>query len=396
LLALVIAALLLGSASGGPGTVADSSGDVAAQNVDQTSVDDLLAGMSLADKVGQVFMLGFPGGDVSAALPVLTQLRAGGIVLTNNVTDAQSAQQLTTGLQQAAASNNLLPLLISVNHEGGDVQPIRGGMTEFGSQWSLGQQQPLGDAVAAACFRGDVHGRELAAIGINMNLAPDVDVWDNPANTVIGERSFSSDPVVAASLGAAYTEGLQRHDVLAVAKHFPGHGSSTDDSHQTLPVIQHDRAWLDAHELVPFRAAIQANTAAIMVGHLKFPLIDPAPGRPSSLSPVMVSGILRTDLGFTGLVITDDLGAMKAISAGFTPAAGAVQAFQAGSDMLLVVGPPATEREMVEALTDAVGSTIPPERLDDSVRRIVTAKIQAGVLPGEAPSLAPTEPVCPR
>jgi beta-N-acetylhexosaminidase len=371
-----------------------SPAEAAGQSAATTDVDAVLARMSLADKVGQLFMLGFAGSDASSALPILADLRAGGIVLTTNVSSAQSASRLTTDLQQTAAANNLLPLLISVNHEGGDVQPIRGGMTMFGTQFALGQLRPLSDAISAACLRGDVHGRELAAIGINMNLAPDVDVWDYPANTVIGERSFSSDPQVVASLGSAYIEGLQRQGVLAVAKHFPGHGSSTEDSHQTLPVIQHDRTWLDAHELVPFQTAIDANVAAVMVGHLDFPLIDPVPGRPSSLSPVIVSGILRGDLGFIGLVITDDLGAMRAISAGYSPATAAVQAFQAGSDMLLVVGPPTAEREMVEALADAVGSSISAERLDESVRRVITAKIQAGLLPGSAPSLAATNPVC--
>ncbi|MBV9324613.1 MAG: glycoside hydrolase family 3 protein, partial [Chloroflexi bacterium] len=132
--------------------------------------------------------------------------------------------------------------MISVNHEGGAVQPIRDGMTLLGPQWDLGNLRPVAVAIAAACRRGDLHGQELAAIGINMNLAPDLDVWDNPANTVIGERSLSSDPEVAAALGAAYIEGLQRQDVLAVGKHFPGHGSSVEDSHQSLPVVMHDRA----------------------------------------------------------------------------------------------------------------------------------------------------------
>jgi beta-N-acetylhexosaminidase len=358
------------------------------------TLDDLLASMSPADKIGQLFMLGFDGDAAAGALPALTELRAGGIVLTSNVTDAQSAARLTSGLQQAAAASHLPPLLISVNHEGGDVQPMRGGMTDFGTQWRLGRQL-LSQAVPNACLRGALHGGELAAIGINMNLAPDVDVWDNPANTVIGERSFSSDPQVVATLGAAYIEGLQRQGVLAVAKHFPGHGSSTEDSHQALPVIPHDRAWLDTHELVPFEAAIQANAAAIMVGHLSFPRIDPVAGRPSSLSPLMVDGILRGDLGYEGLVVTDDLGAMKAISAGYTPADAAVQALQAGSDMLLVVGPLATQREMVATLTDALGTSIPPDRLDRSVRKILTAKVQAGLLPGAAPSLTPAAPVCP-
>lgn len=409
---LVLGVLVLGAAgaSSAAAPVMTSSTSISTSNVaeapqqvqqaepgteaEQAEVDTLLSQMSVEDKVGQVFMLGFPGSDATAARPMLTELRAGGIVLTSNVSDASSAETLTSGLQTMANADGLLPLLISVNHEGGSVQPITGGMTSFGPQFELGKVQPADVAVAAACRRGDVHGQELAEIGINMNLAPDLDVWDNPANTVIGDRSFSSDPSTAAMLGAAYIEGLQRHGVLAVGKHFPGHGSSTDDSHETLPIVMHDRAWLDSHELVPFEAAINASVAAIMVGHLSFPLIDPVADRPSSLSPVFVSGMLRTDLGFDGLVVTDDLGQMRAVTAGYTPGDAAIQSLQAGSDVLLVVGPLQTERQMVRAVIGGVGSSISMDQLDAAVRRVLTAKIQAGLLPGSAPSLSPTTPSC--
>jgi beta-N-acetylhexosaminidase len=356
-------------------------------------LEALIAQMSLADRVGQLFMLGFPGDDASAAVPLLGELRAGGIVLTANVTSADSARALTGALQSNAAANGLLPLLISVNHEGGDVQPITVGMTNYNSQWQLGLM-PLSTAIPAACERGQVHGRELAAIGINMNLAPDLDVLDNPANTVIGERAFSGDPAVVAQLGDAYIEGLQAQGVLAVGKHFPGHGSSSADSHQALPVVPHDRAWLDSHELVPFSAAIQANVAAIMVDHLSFPQIDPVVDRPSSLSPVFVDGILRTALGFRGLIVSDDLGQMKAVTDAYTPGAAAVQALVAGSDMLLTVGPLDNEREMVQAVLDAIPGTISQQRLDASVRRVLTAKVQAGLLPGTASGLTPPTRVC--
>ncbi len=370
-LALAAALALEVLPAAGPAPADTSSGSA--------EVDGILAQMSVSDKVGQLFMLGFPGSDTVNAFPVLDELRAGGVLLTTNVSDAASAQTLTTALQAEAAANGLQPLLISVNHEGGDVQPIAGSMTIYGPQWQLGKLQPRSAAIAAARQRGQTQGPELAAVGINMNVAPDLDVWDNPANTVIAERSFSADPTVAAQLGAVYIQGLQQQGVLAVGKHFPGHGSSAEDSHQTLPVDMHDRAWLDGHELVPFRSAIQANVAAIMVGHLSFPLIDAAPNRPSSLSPVFVSGMLRTDLGFRGLIVTDDLGGMKAITAGYSPGTAAVQAFVAGSDVLLWVGPLDTERQMEQAIAHAVGPTISMRRLDASVRRILLAKAQAGL-----------------
>jgi beta-N-acetylhexosaminidase len=354
-------------------------------------VDALIATMTRADKVGQLFMLGFSGGDPSAAQPQLTELRAGGIVLTTNVTSAAAALALTSSLRRNAGAAHLIPLLISVNHEGGDVQPVRAGMTTFLPQWDLGMEQPLSHAVVDACVRGNVQGQELARIGINMNLAPDLDVLDNPANTVIGHRAFSSDPQIVATLGTAYIEGLQHQGVLAVGKHFPGHGSSTEDSHQALPVILHDRAWLASHELVPFRAAIQANVAAIMVGHLSFPFVD---SLPSSLSSAFVDGILRTELGYGGLVVTDDVGQMKAITAAYTPGDAAVMAIVAGSDMVLTVGPLQSEREMVKAVREAVPLIISEQRLDESVRRVMTAKMQAKLVDGNVPSLAPSASLC--
>jgi beta-N-acetylhexosaminidase len=182
--------------------------------------------------------------------------------------------------------------------------------------------------------------------------------------------------------------------VLAVGKHFPGHGSTTEDSHLTLPVVRHDRNWLDAHELVPFQAAIQANVAAIMTAHVSYPAIDPVPGHPGSLSPVIVSGLLRGDLGFDGLVITDDMGVMEAITGRYEPGDAAVKAVQAGSDMLIVVGPIERQRRMAQAIVSEVGTSISPERLDASVRRVLRAKQQAGLLGTQRSSPAPAGPAC--
>jgi beta-N-acetylhexosaminidase len=248
--------------------------------------------------------------------------------------------------------------------------------------------------VLTACARGATHGRELSALGIHMNLAPVLDVWDNPQNSVIGERSYSSDPETVARLGTAYIHGLQAQGVLAVGKHFPGHGSTSEDSHVTLPVVQHDRAWMEAHELVPFRAALRGSVAAIMTAHVSFPLIDPLPDRPASLSPPIVSGLLREELGYDGLVLTDDMGVMEAITGRYEAGDAAVKALQAGSDMLIVVGPLARQRRMVEAIAAEVGSTISPERLDASVRRVLRAKQQVGLLESGRSTLASRSMSC--
>ena len=357
-------------------------------------LDAILAGLSTADKVGQLFLAGFEGPDAAGAAAAIAELRVGGIALVANATTADEARPLTAGLQQLARAAGLSPLLIAVDHEGGPVQRIRVGVTDLGSNWQLGRVQPIERAVLAACSRGAIHGRELADLGIQMNLAPVLDVLDNPQNTVIGERSYSSDPQTVARLGTAYIQGLQAQGVLAVGKHFPGHGSTTEDSHLTLPVVRHDRNWLDAHELVPFQAAIQANVAAIMTAHVSYPAIDPVPSRPGSLSPVIVSGLLRGDLGYDGLVITDDMGVMEAITGRYEPGDAAVKAVQAGSDMLIVVGPIERQRRMAQAIVSEVGTSISPERLDASVRRVLRAKQQAGLLGTKRSSPAPAGPAC--
>lgn len=359
-------------------------------------IEARLAGLSTADKVGQLLMAGFEGADAAGAAAAIGELRAGGIALLANAKTADQARVLTAELQRLAAAQGLPPLLIAIDHEGGPVQRIRTGVSSLGPNWQLGQVRPLEAAVAAACSRGAIHGRELADLGIRMNLAPVLDVWDNPENTVIGERAYSGDPAIAARLGAAYVEALQARGVLAVGKHFPGHGSSREDSHLTLPVVRHDRARLEAVELAPFRAAMAANVASIMTAHVSYPLLDPVPDRPGSLSPAIVDGLLRGELGYGGLIVTDDMGAMEAITGRYEAGDAAVKAVLAGSDLLIVVGPLERQRRMVRAILAEVGTSISPERLATSVRRVLRAKQQAGLLGPDTsgPGLLPTAAAC--
>jgi beta-N-acetylhexosaminidase len=339
-----------------------------------------LAAMSIEDKVGQLFMLGFEGSQASGADEALGELRAGGIALLSNVTSADAARALTAALQLLARDRGTLPPLIAIDHEGGLVQRIRQGATVFGPAYNVGQIEPLELAVAEATRRGGTHGRELAAMDIHMSFGPVLDVWDNPANEVIGNRSFSSSAPMVATLGAAYIQALQAEGVLAVGKHFPGHGNSLEDSHLTLPVVRRDRATLEAIELTPFRSAVENDVAAIMTAHVSYPAIDTVADRPASLSPAIVNGVLRGDLGFKGLVISDDMGAMEAITARFESGEAAIQAIEAGTDMLIVVGPLSRQRRMRQAVLGEIGGRISTEALDASVRRVLEAKRRVGLV----------------
>ena len=347
-------------------------------------IEALLARMSVADKVGQLMMLGFDGLSAAGAGTAVRELRAGGIVLGNG-RDADETRRVIDDLQEMARKSGSLPLLTAIDQEGGPVQRIRVGVTTFSPNWEVGQIEDPTAAREAVCNRGATHGRELRRLGIGINLAPVLDIWDNPANSVIAVRAYSDDPAVVAGLGGAYIEALQREGVLATAKHFPGHGSSMGDSHQVLPVVNHDREWLLDHELVPFRAAVRAGVAAIMTDHVSYPLVDAVPNRPASLSPTIVNDLLREELGYGGLVVSDDLGAMRAIVDHYEPGDAAVQALLAGNDMLSAVGPLSSQRRMFDALMAEVGRTVSPDRLDLSVRRILRAKQRAGLLDGSAP-----------
>jgi beta-N-acetylhexosaminidase len=331
-------------------------------------------------------MLGFNGTTADAAAPLIRQYAPGAIVFWQNTTGPAQTAALTSGLQGLARTAGIgLPLFIAIDQEGGEVQRLRSGVAYFPSKLVLGAT----DSPELARLEGEVEGRELRALGINMNLSPVLDVDDNPANPIIGayERSLGSDPARVSALGVAYVEGLQGQGVVAVAKHFPGHGSTGQDSHVALPTLDHDRARLERLELPPFRAVLP-SVGAVMSAHVLFPALDPS--WPASLSPVFLTRLLRDELSYDGLVMTDDTGAMAAITANYAPGPASVQAIAAGSDLVMVVGDANRQAQAYEALLDAARrNALTPQRIDASVRRILRAKAAYGVLDAPAVSSQP-------
>lgn len=219
-------------------------------------------------------------------------------------------------------------------------------------------------ALALAKRYGHCTGREARLLGLNWVLAPVCDVNNNPANPVINVRAWGEDPDTAGALAAAFLQGAQAEGVLCCAKHFPGHGDTSSDSHLELPCLPHDRQRLEAVELPPFRQAIAAGVAAVMTAHLHLPLLDAE--RPATLSPAVLEGLLRRDLGFEGLIVTDAL-VMEAIAAHHGPGEAALLAFEAGADLLLMPGEAVAA---IEAVATAVESgRIPRQRLQASLHR---------------------------
>ena len=261
-----------------------------------------------------------------------------------------------------------VPLFIGIDQEGGWVIRLREGATVLPGNMALGAT----NSTALAERAGEITAVELGAVGVNLNFAPVIDVNNNPDNPVIDRRSFGESPELVSRLGVPYIRGLQRKGVLATAKHFPGHGDTTVDSHFDLPTVNHDRERIHALELQPFRAAIDADVAAIMTAHIVYPAFDP--DRPATLSPTILTDLLRKELGFDGLLITDDM-EMKAIDDRYRSGEAAVMAVEAGADIVMVLWTPAKQLEVFDALLSAVKSgRVSQARLDQSVKRILKSK----------------------
>jgi beta-N-acetylhexosaminidase len=302
--------------------------------------------------VGERFMVGFEGLTPSAEIQaLLREFGVGGVILfARNVDGPEQVAELVRELQEIArAAGQEQPLLVAVDQEGGRVQRLKAPWTVWPPLRALGR---LGSEATARRV-GAALAAELSACGIRCDFAPVVDVDTNPANPVIGDRSFGDDPELVGRLGAAMIQGLQDGGVAACAKHFPGHGDTSLDSHLALPVVEQPRSRLDEVELRPFRKAIEAGVASVMTAHVLMPELDA--GLPATLSRKVVSGLLRGELGFAGVVVSDDL-EMKAVADRWGLDEAAVLAVRAGCDILPVCKSPDAQVQAIEAVIRALES----------------------------------------
>jgi len=285
--------------------------------------------LPLSRLCGQIIVGGFDGPELSPrfAAALADGRRGGAILFRRNLPDVASAARLCRAIAAAAPAD--LPPFVGVDQEGGRVTRMPPPFLTLPPMRALGEIGDL-DLIRRAAR---AVGVELAAVGFNLDFAPVLDVDSNPANPVIGDRSFGRDPDLVARAGVAFGLGLQDSGVLASGKHFPGHGDTSVDSHLDLPVVAHDRARLDAVELPPFRAAAGAGIATLMTAHVVCEGLDP--GVPATLSRAVCTNLLRGELGFWGALFSDDL-EMAAIAARYTVEDAAVAAVAAGCDVLLV------------------------------------------------------------
>jgi beta-N-acetylhexosaminidase len=349
-------------------------------------VSKAVKSMSVKEKVGQMLMPDFRNWNGQPVTEMNDEIRElvkkyhlGGVILfRENVVTTEQTVRLVNEYKKA---NEDYGLLLSIDQEGGIVTRLQSG-TDFPGNMALGatRSTELAESV------GHAIGSELHSLGINMNLAPVLDVNNNPDNPVIGVRSFGEDPQLVADLGTAYTKGLQNAGMAATAKHFPGHGDTAVDSHLGLPSVPHDKERLLEVELYPFQQAMNEGIDAVMTAHVTFPKIDPTTVKskkdgtdialPATLSYEVLTNLMRKEMGFEGVISTDALN-MKAIADHFGAVDAVIRAVNAGTDIILM---PVGLEEVANGLYEAVEKgEITEERLNESVERLLTLKAKRGI-----------------
>ncbi|MFE6646050.1 glycoside hydrolase family 3 protein [Nocardioides sp. NPDC057772] len=365
----------------------------------------LMRHMSLQQKVGQLFVIEVYGRDannvsdaakagnqklygVDTPAQAIAKYQPGGVIYfttrgPDNIGDAAQVARLSNGLQSAALQQRpKIPLNIAVDQEGGALVARFGpasGATQMPGQMALG----AGGSTADASRSAEVIGTELAAVGVTQDYAPVADVNLNPNNPVIGIRSAGADPAAVSDIVAAEVGGFDKGGLSSIAKHFPGHGDTGTDSHYGLPEVTHTREQLEQIDLPPFEAAIDAGIDAIMTAHVTVPAIDPS-GEPATMSEPILTGLLREEMGFDGLIVTDALD-MQGASGTYPPDVASVEAFLAGADQLLI--PPQMDTAYAAVLGAVKDGTISRQRLDESVYRILKHKLDNKIF--ESPYVDP-------
>ena len=314
-------------------------------------------------------MIGFEETEVTPDLRAWMQdYCPGGVILfSRNLVNPEQIAKLTNELQALAGD---IPLLMAIDQEGGRVSRLPSDFTIFPPAATVAQSGSTELAYQAAA----VTAKELRSVGINMNMAPVLDIHTNPANPIIGNRAFGTAPEQVCKMGAATIAGLHDHRVLACGKHFPGHGDTSTDSHLELPTVHASRKRLEEIELQPFRYAIDHGLQAMMTAHVHYPALDPT--YPATLSSTILSGLLRQQLGFSGVILSDDL-EMRAILDHATVGNAAIRSLQAGADMLLICKSRVLATETFQALRHAVTSQqLNAAQVEASLARIRAVKQQ--------------------
>lgn len=376
---LLSAALLLGCV--GCRTNSADTGSAAQTKPTKTEeVQNIVDSMSLEEKVAQLFLvqpeaivdIGTATAAGDATKQAINKTPVGGFVyFSDNLQSEQQVQDMLRNVQKYSEDRIGLPAFLSVDEEGGTVARVastgRFDVTDVGDMAKIGASGDVQQARQA----GETIGSYLSELGFNLDFAPDADVLTNPDNTVVKKRSFGSDPRVVSDMSLAVAQGLAQHQVYSVYKHFPGHGATAGDTHQGYAYTDKILDELKQSELIPFENAIQNNAEFIMAAHISAPRVT-GDDTPASLSKTMITDILRGQMGYDGIVVTDAMN-MGAVTEQYTSAQAAVKALQAGADLVLM---PEDFQEAYQGVLDAVkDGTLTEQRINESVTRIVKVKV---------------------
>lgn len=376
---LLSAALLLGCV--GCRTNSADTGSAAQTKPTKTEeIQNIVDSMSLEEKVAQLFLvqpeaivdIGTATAAGDATKQAINKTPVGGFVyFSDNLQSEQQVQDMLRNVQKYSEDRIGLPAFLSVDEEGGTVARVastgRFDVTDVGDMAKIGASGDVQQARQA----GETIGSYLSELGFNLDFAPDADVLTNPDNTVVKKRSFGSDPRVVSDMSLAVAQGLAQHQVYSVYKHFPGHGATAGDTHQGYAYTDKTLDELKQSELIPFENAIQNNAAFIMAAHISAPRVT-GDDTPASLSKTMITDILRGQMGYDGIVVTDAMN-MGAVTEQYTSAQAAVKALQAGADLVLM---PEDFQEAYQGVLDAVkDGTLTEQRINESVTRIVKVKV---------------------
>ena len=376
---LLSTALLLGGCT--TAGTQDNTGSASQTRPTTTEeVQNIVDSMSLEEKVAQLFLvqpeaivdIGTATAAGDATKQAINKTPVGGFVyFSDNLQSEQQVQDMLRNVQKYSEDRIGLPAFLSVDEEGGTVARVastgRFDVTDVGDMAKIGASGDVQQAKQA----GETIGSYLFELGFNLDFAPDADVLTNPENTVVKKRSFGSDPQVVSDMSLAVAQGLAQHQVYSVYKHFPGHGATAGDTHQGYAYTDKTLDELKQSELIPFENAIQNNAAFIMAAHISAPRVT-GDDTPASLSKTMITDILRGQMGYDGIVVTDAMN-MGAVTEQYTSAQAAVKALQAGADVVLM---PEDFQEAYQGVLDAVkDGTLTEQRINESVTRIVTVKV---------------------
>lgn len=351
------------------------------EDIINEKAEEILGSMTLEEKVGQLFIVDFEalnGGQTSTEFNdviqnTLKKYHVGGVIyFANNLVTREQTIKLNEELQK----NSSIPMFISVDEEGGTVSRIADnenmGTTKFSNMRKIGDSRDINKAYEV----GFTIGKEINELGFNLDFAPDADVITNPNNTEIGSRSFGTDANIVSEMVPQVVKGLHENNVCAALKHFPGHGGSEANSHNEFSYTPQNLEGLRQVEFLPFKAGMKEDADFILVSHIAAPNVT-GDNTPCSLSSTIITDILRNELKYDNVVITDALN-MKAVTNYYTPKESSIAALKAGGDMLLM--PVSLDEAYNSVISACNNGTISEERLNQSVKRILKVKIKRGII----------------